>query len=113
MPTRKTPTLLLIALSLLAILATLVAAAHAGSGAHLDALQRMTGSNPKGGQFTQLISYLNNLQAAILPIAAPVGTLGIVGGGVAYMLGHHMAQKILGGVIAGAALVLLAPQLMA
>lgn len=29
------------------------------------------------------------------------------------MLGHHLAQKILGGVICGTALVLLAPQLMA
>ena len=34
-------------------------------------------------------------------------------GRVAYMLGNHMAQRILGGVVAGTALVLLAPELMA
>lgn len=103
----------------LAVLACAVAVLAAAltlagdTGWSLQALARMTGSDSKGGGFGQLKTYLDNLQKGLLPLAIPLGTIGLAGGGIAYMLGHHMAQKILGGVVAGTALVLLAPQLMA
>jgi hypothetical protein len=95
------------------LLAALVLAALAHAG-QLHALARMTGNNTNGGgEFGQLKTYLDNLQKSLLPLAIPLGTIGLAGGGIAYILGHHMAQKILGGVVAGTALVLLSPQLMA
>jgi hypothetical protein len=80
---------------------------------HLAALARMTGHGTGGGQFGNLVTYLDNLQKSLLPLCIPLGTIGLAGGGVAYMLGNHMAQRILGGVVAGTALVLLAREIMA
>ncbi len=42
-----------------------------------------------------------------------MGAIGLVGGGVAYMVGNVMAQKILGGVVIGLALALMGPSLVA
>lgn len=110
-PFHLTPVLAVLAGALVVFAVTLVWAADADWS--LQALARMTGSDSKGGGFGQLKTYLDNLQKGLLPLAIPLGTIGLAGGGIAYMLGHHMAQKILGGVVAGTALVLLAPQLMA
>jgi hypothetical protein len=111
--TPRSHRILLALLSATAVLIVVLVVAQATGGLQLHALRRMTGSEADGGQFAQLVRYLNELQKSILPLAIPLGILGITGGGIAYMLGHHLAQKILGGVICGTALVLLAPQLMA
>jgi type IV secretory pathway VirB2 component (pilin) len=113
MPKPRAASALLVLHCALALLITSVLVLAATGGPHLAALERMTGTSPKGGQFAGLVTYLDNLQASILPIAGPIGVLGLIGGGVAYLVGHHMAQKILAGVVIGTGLVLLSPQLMA
>lgn len=114
MPSDPKPAHLLLGLmSALAVAVVVLVILYATGGLHLEALARMTGNNGGGGSFGQLKAYLDNLQKSLLPLAIPLGTIGLAGGGVAYMLGNHLAQKILGGVVAGTALVLLSPQLMA
>jgi hypothetical protein len=82
-------------------------------GALLDALQRMAGYATKKSFFTDAQEYLNNLRDSLIPLAIPLGAIGLVGGGVAYMVGNVMAQKILGGVVIGLALALMGPSLVA
>lgn len=113
MPNNRPTQLLLFVLSALAVIVTCVVIVQATGTPHLHALARMTGHNGGGGSFGQLKTYLDNLQKSLLPLAIPLGTIGLAGGGVAYMLGNHLAQRVLGGVVAGTALVLLSPQLMA
>ena len=82
-------------------------------GAQLDALQKMAGYATKRSFFTEAQEYLNNLRDGLIPLAIPLGAIGLVGGGVAYMVGNVMAQKILGGVVIGVALALLGPSIVA
>lgn len=82
-------------------------------GAQLDALQKMAGYATKKSFFTDAQEYLNNLRDSLIPLAIPLGAIGLVGGGVAYMVGNVMAQKILGGVVIGLALALMGPSLVA
>jgi hypothetical protein len=82
-------------------------------GAQLDALQKMAGYATKKSFFTEAQEYLNNLRDSLIPLAIPLGAIGLVGGGVAYMVGNVMAQKILGGVVIGLALALMGPSLVA
>ena len=80
----------------------------------LDALRKM--ASYKGDEtstFTEAQTYLNGLRDALIPLALPLGAIGLTGGGVAYMMGNVMAQKILGGVVIGLALTLMAPTLVA
>ena len=80
----------------------------------LHGLAKAAGQNPKAtGPFTSIITYLDNLQTAVIPIAIPAGTLGLIGGGVAYLVGSQRAQQLLMGVVVGLGLVLLAPELIA
>jgi hypothetical protein len=81
--------------------------------AQLDALQKMAGYATKKSFFTDAQEYLNNLRDSLIPLAIPLGAIGLVGGGVAYMVGNVMAQKILGGVVIGLALALMGPSLVA
>jgi len=63
--------------------------------------------------FTDAKSYLDNLRDSLIPLAIPLAAIGLTGGGVAYMVGNVMAQKILGGVVIGTALALMGPSLVA
>jgi anti-anti-sigma factor len=54
--------------------------------------------------FEDAQDYLDNLRDSLIPLAIPLGAIGLTGGGVAYMVGNAMAQKILGGVVIGIAL---------
>jgi len=63
--------------------------------------------------FTDAKSYLDNLRDSLIPLAIPLAAIGLTGGGVAYMVGNVMAQKLLGGVVIGTALALMGPSLVA
>ena len=79
----------------------------------MDALQKMAGYAKKGSLFREAQEYLDNLRDSLIPLAIPMGAIGLVGGGVAYMVGNVMAQKILGGVVIGLALALMGPAIVA
>jgi len=82
-------------------------------GAQLDALQRMAGYTTGKTFFADAQKYLDNLRDSLIPLAIPMGAIGLTGGGVAYMVGNVMAQKILGGVVIGLALALMGPSIVA
>ena len=94
----------------LAAAATLLLLADAEQ---LAALQRMAGYTTGRTFFGDAKEYLDNLRDSLIPLAIPLAGIGLVGGGVAYMVGNVMAQKILGGVVVGAALALMAPSIVA
>jgi hypothetical protein len=79
----------------------------------LDALQRMAGYTTGKTFFAEAQQYLDNLRDSLIPLAIPIGAIGLTGGGVAYMVGNVMAQKILGGVVIGLALTLMGPSIVA
>lgn len=108
-PTRPAPRRL--ALGTLAALCAL--AMVVGEGGALDALQKMAGGSGSSTQFGQIRGYLDRLRDSLIPLAIPLGAIGLTGGGVAYMVGNAMAQRILGGVVIGLALVLLSPSIVA
>ena len=109
MPSRSRGLLTLTTLVAVAATLTLLS-----DGAQLDALQKMAGYATKKSFFTEAQEYLNNLRDSLIPLAIPLGAIGLVGGGVAYMVGNVMAQKILGGgVLIGVALALMGPSLVA
>ena len=82
-------------------------------GTQLAALQKMAGYTTGKTFFGDAKEYLDNLRDSLIPLAIPLAAIGLTGGGVAYMVGNVMAQKILGGVVIGAALALMAPSLVA
>jgi hypothetical protein len=82
-------------------------------GLELAALQKMAGYDDGGETFAKIKTYLDNLRDGLIPLAIPVGAIGLTGGGVAYMVGNAMAQRILGGVVIGLALALTAPSIVA
>lgn len=95
-----------------AVLAATAAAILAQTGG-LDGLAKAAGQSPKsGGAFASFQKYLEGLQDAVIPLAIPAATLGLIGGGIAYLIGSQLAQKMLGGVVIGVGLVLLSPELI-
>ena len=94
MTLRRHPT----AVALVALAAMLVLLS-AGSDVH--ALQKMAGYATGKSMFKDAQEYLDNLRDSLIPLAIPLGAIGLCGGGVAYMVGNAMAQKILGGVVIG------------
>ena len=97
------------AVSIAAIVAVLLLV----DDAQLDALQRMAGYTTGKTFFTDAKAYLDNLRDSLIPLAIPIGAIGLTGGGVAYMVGNVMAQKILGGVVVGLAVALMGPSIVA
>ncbi len=102
----------LVALLLLFLALTLLMPDH---GLQLDALRKMAlgDKDAPTSAFAEAQTYLYGLRDALIPLALPLGAIGLTGGGVAYMMGNMMAQKILGGVVIGLALTLMAPTLVA
>jgi hypothetical protein len=96
-----------------AVVAALVAVALLTFDPQLDALQKMAGYAGKGTAFNDAKQYLDELRDSLIPLAIPLGAIGLTGGGVAYMVGNVMAQKILGGVVIGLALALMGPSIVA
>ena len=99
------------AVALAATAAALLLLAHGGG--ELAALQKMAGYASGKTFFKDAQEYLDNLRDSLIPLAIPLGAIGLTGGGVAYMVGNAMAQKILGGVVIGLALALMGPSLVA
>lgn len=105
---QTTATAVVVAVALgLAFALLLSADAHA-------ALQQLAGyEKSDDNRFASLYSYLANLRDAILPLAIPVGTIGLVVVGGMYMFGSPSAGRILFGVAIGIGMVLLAPSIIA
>jgi hypothetical protein len=78
------------------------------------ALQKLAGyEQSSDNRFGSLYSYLANLRDALLPLAIPVGTIGLVVVGGMYMFGSPAAGRILFGVAIGIGMVLLSPSIIA
>jgi type IV secretory pathway VirB2 component (pilin) len=78
------------------------------------ALQKLAGyQKSSDNRFGSLYSYLANLRDAILPLAIPVSTIGLVIVGGMYMFGSPSAGRTLSGVAIGVGMVLLAPSIVA
>ena len=107
--TSRSPILHTIAAAAAAIVATTLLLGDP----QMDALQKMAGYANKGTAFSDAKEYLDNLRDSLIPLAIPLAAIGLTGGGVAYMVGNVMAQKILGGVVVGTALALLGPSIVA
>jgi type IV secretory pathway VirB2 component (pilin) len=105
---QTTATAVFAAVSLALALALLLSAdAHA-------ALQQLAGyQKADDNRFASLYSYLANLRDAILPLAIPVGTIGLVVVGGMYMFGSPSAGRTMFGVAIGIGMVLLAPSIIA
>ena len=95
-----------------ALVVVLVVALLAGD-AQLDALQKMAGYKNEKSLFGEVQSYLENLRDSLIPLAIPLGGIGLAGGAAAYIAGNVMAQKILFGAVTGAALAMMAPSIVA
>ena len=103
-------------MGLLAALAFLgCAVLLARSGVQLHALAKAAGysGGGGGGTFSKVSSYMTGLRTAILPLSIPIGSLGLIGGGIAFIVGQPMAQRLLVGVVIGLGVVLLAPTIVA
>jgi hypothetical protein len=101
----RTVTAVLLLLACVALFAS-----HSG---RLLALEKMAGRSTGDSAFASAQKYLDGLRDALIPLAIPLASIGLLGGGVAYMVGNAMAQRILGGVVFGLALCLLGPSLIA
>ena len=111
MPTTRAATRTTKALATTTALAALVLLTT--QGPDLQALQKMAGYATGKSFFKDAQEYLSNLRDSLIPLAIPIGAIGLTGGGVAYMVGNMMAQKILGGVVIGLALALMGPSIVA
>ena len=90
-----------------------VVAARLPPDAHA-ALQKLAGyKTASDNRFGSLYAYLANLRDAILPLAIPVSTIGLVVVGGMYMFGSPSAGRILFGVAIGIGMVLLSPSIIA
>jgi len=97
-----------------ALLPAMLLALLATQGLELAALQKMAGYDAGStATFAKIQDYLENLRDGLIPLAIPLGAIGLTGGGVAYMLGNAMAQRILGGVVVGLAVALTGPSIVA
>ena len=107
---RRPPLSLALAVALTVITALALAAppdAHA-------ALQKLAGyKTASDNRFGSLYAYLANLRDALLPLAIPVSTIGLVVVGGMYMFGSPAAGRILFGIAIGVGMTLLAPSIIA
>ena len=98
-----------VATVVLALLLFLVLSADAEA-----ALQKLAGYEQSAdNRFGSLYSYLANLRDALLPLAIPVSTIGLVVVGGMYMFGSPAAGRILFGIAIGVGMTLLAPSIIA
>jgi hypothetical protein len=101
-------------LTALALLAGLAAMLLDPVSSHA-ALQKMAGYEGADGAttFSSVTSYITNLRNGLMPIAIPLGGVGMVAGGAMYAVGNQMASKVLFGVLIGVGLALSAPGIVA
>lgn len=90
-----------------------VKAAVIGSGVGLlasglpvvDLIQKAAGINGNAQGLGQIVTTINGILDPLLVASVSVGTLALIAGGAALMLGHPRAMRILGGVVAGLILI--------
>ena len=68
-------------------------------------IQKAAGINGSAQGLGQIVGTVNGILTPVLVTSAAVGTLALVAGGAALMLGHPRAIRILGGVVAGLILI--------
>jgi hypothetical protein len=68
-------------------------------------IQKAAGINGSAQGLGQIVSTVNAILTPVLVTSAAVGTLALVAGGAALMLGHPRAMRLLGGVVAGLILI--------
>jgi hypothetical protein len=68
-------------------------------------IQKAAGINGSAQGLGQIVSTVNGILTPVLVTSVAVGTLALVAGGAALMLGHPRAMRILGGVVAGLILI--------
>jgi hypothetical protein len=68
-------------------------------------IQKAAGINGNAQGLGQIVSTVNGILTPVLVTSAAVGTLALVAGGAALMLGHPRAIRLLGGVVAGLILI--------
>jgi hypothetical protein len=74
------------------------------------ALQKMAGyTQGNTTTFGEVIEYATNLRNGLIPIAVPLGGIGLVAGGAMFLVGNQMATKVIMGVLGGIGLALSAP----
>lgn len=99
----------LAALALLAFAAVLAAMLADPTYSHA-ALQKMAGYDQgETTTFGAVITYMNNLRNGLIPIAIPLGGIGLIAGGAMFLVGNQMATKVIFGVLGGIGIALSAP----
>ncbi len=74
------------------------------------ALQKMAGyQQGDTTTFGDVITYMTNLRNGLIPIAVPLGGVGLVAGGAMFLVGNQMATKVIFGVLGGIGIALSAP----
>lgn len=68
-------------------------------------IQKAAGINGSAQGLGQIVSTVNGILTPVLVTSAAIGTLALVAGGAALMLGHPRAIRLLGGVVAGLILI--------
>ncbi len=77
----------------------------AAGGPVASLIQKAAGINGSAQGLGQIVSTVNGILTPVLVTSAAVGTLALVAGGAALMLGHPRAMRLLGGVVAGLILI--------
>jgi hypothetical protein len=70
-----------------------------------DLIKKAAGINGSAGGLGQLVNTVNGILTPLLVTSAAIGTLALVCGGAALMMGHPRAMRLLGGVVAGLILI--------
>ncbi|MFZ0381962.1 MAG: hypothetical protein WAL38_29310 [Solirubrobacteraceae bacterium] len=68
-------------------------------------IQKAAGINGSAQGLGQIVNTVNSILTPVLVTSAAIGTLALVAGGAALMLGHPRAIRLLGGVVAGLILI--------
>ena len=70
-----------------------------------DLIQKAAGINGNAQGLGHIVTTINGILDPLLVASVSVGTLALIAGGAALMLGHPRAMRILGGVVAGLILI--------
>ncbi len=70
-----------------------------------DLIQKAAGISGKPQGLGQIVTTINGILDPLLVVSVSVGTLALIAGGAALMLGHPRAMRIIGGVVAGLILI--------
>ena len=68
-------------------------------------IQRAAGINGSAQGLGKIVTTVNGILTPVVVTVAAVGTLALVTGGAALMLGHPRAMRLLGGVVGGLILI--------